>query len=539
MATKRYTTALSKTPKMQVANTKNGTFVRSNFHLFDPGLGAASPWKGIAFNCCRYSLMFHDCDFVGPIPALAYMKIMDRTWIWISTQQVVNLSVDPILTGVPGDNDPFSDSEIPTSPDTTDIDRSNTLNQESDTDADNSGGEDDIGADILRKALNKRIGIQYNRVQSETEKATKRRRELRNKDPLNGGPDSSDDSVDGNISKRIRTNSGVRPRKSKNKRNEIYRLAVGGSKRLYPCSDSEQEAEGYDNSRVPKRARVSGSKKNFTIYIQRGPAKAHQSRDLIRPADTLLNTLMVDRQHMTYQAPFYIDRTVGLIVDIDNQKETFDQNIFTQRFEDILASVSLKYPGRKFIMEYTTVNNLGPFRLDDSASYDKLRALLLALPASERAGMFTVTSSSKNRRTGKTVAFSLPGVTRIRFRNRVTMTQACPVMHTEAFPWNESPISDISNFVNLDAFLRALLKGNDWEQWYPDLVRPTYTVIQTAAADDEPESDMIFYPLNEREFKKLKDLVELAPKQTISIEIVKDYEANPVRPPITHFYVAS
>lgn len=537
MATQRYTIALSKTPKMQVANTKNGAFIRSNYHLFDPGLRMIEPWPGIHFSCGRYPVMRHNHDFIGPLPALAYMKIMDRNWIWISTEPGANPFSVPIRTGIPSQGDPFSDSEIPTSPDTTDIDQGNTLNQESDTDADLSPVENETrGTEILRKALNKRIGLQYNRVQSEAEKATKRRRELREKDPLNAGPDSSDDSVDENIPKRIRTSGGIRPRKSKNRRNEIHRLADGGSKRLYLLSDSEQDTD----ARAPKRARLSGSKKNFTTYIQRGPARAHQSRDLIRPADNLLNNSMLDRQQLTYQAPFYINRSMGLIVNVDGQKETFGQDIFTDKFDDIMAHVSAKHPGVKFTLEYTTVNDLGPFRIDSSASLEKLRAFLFALPAAERAGMLNITRTDKRkRRSGKTVTFDLPGLTRIRFRHRVTMTHACPIMHTEAFRWNESPISDISIFATLDDFLRALLKGNDWEKWYPASVRPAYTVTQTAAMDDEPESELIFHPLTEKEFKDLKNLIELAPKQTISIEIVKDYEAKLVRPPTTHCHVAS
>lgn len=538
MATKRYTTALSQTPKMQVENTKNGAFVRSNFHLFDPGLQISGPWPGVEFRCCRYRLMYHGQDFVGPIPSLTYMRIMDRTWIWISTEPAANPFGAPIFTAIPGEGDPVSDSEIPTSPDTTD--RGNTLNQESDTDADISPNENMVGGvETFRKALNKKIALQYNRVQSGAERAAKRRRELREKDPLNAGPDSSDDSVDESLLKRIRMSGGIRPRKSKNRRNEIYRLPDGRSKRLYPCSDSEQDLEDYGNARAPKRARVSDSKKNFTVYIQRGPARAHQSRDLIRPADTLLNTLMPDRQQLTYQAPFYINRTMGLVVNINGQKEIFDQDIFTRGFENIMAYVFAKHPGKEFTLEYTTVNDLGPFRLDNSEEYEKLKTFILTLPAAERAGMLTITYTEK-RRSGKKVTFSLPSVTRIRFRNRVTMTRACPVMHTEAFPWNESPIgSDICNFASLDDFLRALLKGNDWEQWYPDSVRPTYTVIQTAAADDEPESELIFYPLNENEFRNLKKLIELAPKQIISIEIVKDYEAKLVRPLTSHCHFAS
>lgn len=469
---KKYTKALTRGPKTQVVNTKNGAYIRSNFHLFDKG----GDWLGMKFTCCGYGLNSFGTDCVGPMPQFSYIELMDRTWVWISSGRKPAPGAIPKLKATPTPSDTSED--IPTDPDSdTDTDKENDADQENDTDQgrDATQGkdtdEDNLTDDttegeteVPRKLLYQRVEDHYTTVQLEARDLTKRRRELRKRDPLNMGPDSSDDSIDENMAKRLRTSSGVRPRKSKNKRNRTYKLADGRSKRLYPCSDSERDAGGHDptgNARTAKRARASNSKKNFTSYIQRGPARGRQSRNLIIPVDTLLATSMPNRQQLTYQAPFY----------------------------------PLLKPKR---------------------------------------GTFTTTPLTT--KINKNVTFDAPNTTRIRFRNRVNMTKASPIIHTEAFPWNESPIENICIFNSLDDFLKALLKGNNWEQWYPALVRPTYIVIESFRYDSDVD-ELIFNPLDENEFNQLKTLINLAPRHTILIEIVKDYESKKVsRPPLFLLY---
>lgn len=432
---------------------------------------------------------------------------MDRVWVWISVHR--GNKETPVV-------DP---------PEATDADADADADADVDTDIDIATDiEIDIDAEanerlILHQTLNDKIDLQYKKIQLEAVKLTKRRRELRNRDPQNDQRDSSDDSIDEKASKRARTSGGIKPRKQKNKKNETYKRANGKSKRLYAYSDSEQDSEGHDptgNFRTMKRVKFSKSKDNFTSYIQRGPADGFQSRSLVRPDDDLLGALMTNRQQLRYQAPFNKKRKVvgdAVVVQIGDRREPLDKAIFRNGYYRIVVYLREKYAlEEESILEYSTVDNPDLTTLDSEAAFAAFTSDLSIL---ECEGTIHITPPTR----------IVLDTTRIHSRNRVVMTKSEPIM-TYEYPWNISPIEDISKFPSLDEFLKTLLKGNDWEQWYPNLL--TIWFASTPEAEPQPI-------LTEDFFKKLQS----KPRQTIWFEIRKDYDGAVVSRllPIISLYI--
>lgn len=428
---------------------------------------------------------------------------MNRIWVWISIAN--HKSPDVEATDIDTDTDVHTDIET------------------------------EIGANtneglISDKTLNNRIDLQYKKIQLEAGKLTKRRRELRKKDPLNDGPDSSDDSIDERAPKRVRTSGGIKPRKRKNKNNETCKQADGKSKRLYTYSDSEQDSEGHDptgNSRTKKRVKLSKSKENFMSYIQRGPADGIHSRSLVRPDDDLLGALMTNRQQLRYQAPFNKKRKVvgdAVVVQLGDRREHLDKAIFKKGYYRIAVHLKEKYSLEEgFTLEYATVSNPDLAILDSEGAFSSFSNDLSIL---ECEGTIHITPLPTVE-----LPFIMLDKTRIRSRNCVVMTEAKPTGDTitHAYPWIVSPIEDISKFSSLDEFLKALLKGNDWEQWYPNLLTIWFA--------STPEAGHRYILLTEDELKKLK----LKPRRTLWFEIRKNYEgaAVSILLPITALYIGS
>lgn len=409
---------------------------------------------------------------------------MDRVWVWISVDR--GIKETPVV-------DP---------PEATNADVAADVDTDIDIDIDIDAKANE--GPILHQTLNNKIDLQYKKIQLDAVKLTKRRRELRNRDPLNGRRDSSDDSIDEKASKRART-GGIKPRKKKNKDNETYKQVDGKSKRLYVYSDSEQDSEGHDptgNCRTMKRVKFSKSKDNFTSYIQRGPADGFHSRSLVRPDDDLLGALMTNRQQLRYQAPFNKKRKVvgdAVVVQIGDRREHLDKAIFRKGYYRILVYLREKYAlEEESILEYSTGDNPDLTALDSEAAFAAFTGDLSILACE---GTIHITPPPTP---------IILDTTRIRSRNRVVMTKSEPIM-TYEYPWNISPIEDISKFPSVDEFLKTLLKGNDWEQWYPNLLTIWFGSMP------EAESQAI---LTEDLFKKLQS----KPRQIIWLEIRKDYD---------------
>lgn len=433
------------------------------------------------------------------------MRIMDRTWIWISTGPMPDLKVNPDVSATP--NAEITKSAKP-------------IGTDEATEKDKAP----------HKTLNEKIDLQYKKVQSEAKKLTKRRRELRKEDPLNNGSDSSDDSIDEKTPKRARINGGIKPRKRKNKKNEVFKQADGKSKRLYTCSDSEQDAEGHDptgNARTRKRAKLSKSKRNFADYIQRGPADGFQSRSLVRPADALLEIPMTGGKQLKYQVPFHREREANeifAILHLGDNREGLDSEIYQKRYRQIVTHLKEKYniKGECFI-SYTDPDGTNLVILDgEDINFISDPSFLLG--AGNEKAPPTVSKFAKT-------APNASNLTRIRYRNRITMTQARPTNHTTVSPWNVSPVEDLSKFSSLDDFLKTLLKGNNWEHWYPNLLTIKYIATKTVTTRDEPGPEARYDLLEENEFKELKS----KPGQTICIEISKSYEGEAVSSPPRDF----
>lgn len=425
------------------------------------------------------------------------MRLMNRTWVWISILHLrVPVYEPPKTTSTSTDTDTDTDTDI-------------------NIDTDIGNGTDTNERSILLKTLDDKIDLQYKRIQLEAGKLTKRRRELRKKDPLNDGPDSSDDSIDEKAPKRARTSGGIKPRKQRNKKNETYKQADGKSKRLYTYSDSEQDSEGHDptgNVRTKKRVKLSRSKENFMSYIQRGPADGFQSRSLVRPDDDLLGAPMANGQQQKYQAPFMINKKRkvagdAVVVQLGDRREHLDKAIFKKGYYRIVVYLKERYTLEEgSILEYTTANSPDPTILDSEEAFANFSNDLI-----ESEGTIHVTPSlAAPKPTPATFLLT----TRIRYRNCVVMTEAKPNNYTKNYPWNISSIKDVSEFSSFDDFMKALLKGNEWEQWYPNLL--------TVWCTPTPEIGYILF--TEDEFKKLKS----KPKQVVWVEIRKNYEGTAV-----------
>lgn len=426
---RKYGTALGKYPKVLVVNTDKGAFIRANSHRFQAGTGDIT--QGIRIEGCSYIMTAYGQDCLGPIPQFTYIRVMERIWVWVSTDPRPEAGeippapagmepwleeAPPLITPPPPEALPragklfveLPHGELPTQPNTPEDGKAREGKAAEKAPAlgaaqDKPGPEASVPLPseivVPQATLDERTDIQYQKVPLLAERLTKRRRELRKLDLKNFRADSSDDSIDEYMASNVL--SGIRPRKRRNVRNNNNKLPTGALKRLYVLSDSERDEEGHDPSggvRVRKRIKLSNSEQNYSLYAHRGLAMGRQSRDLIRPDNSLLYVPMENKQMQNYQT--YCSKRLRsarvLIVCKDKEEKVLEKRIFEGGYQRIVRYLSEELFSEEVDkLWYSTRRgeHMKPFSSEDA--YLDFCKDLKNLPKEEREGAIIITVEDK------------------------------------------------------------------------------------------------------------------------------------------------
>lgn len=592
-----------------MANTKEGTFIRSNTWRF------RGPGQNVFIEACGYRMSGFGRDCLGPIPDFTYLKLMGRTWVWISRPQLGpgpkrdGIKLGPGLKGdgiklgpgLKGDGIKLDSglegdgTEGGTSVDTPRITPGKIT----------PGPETDERSEkdqVARPGLNIRVCTKYKEIQLETLRLKERREGLRKLDTLNRLRESSDDSID-EPKMAFRPLGGIKPRTKKSKRSRIHKQPDRQSKKIYPYSDSENDSAGHDPTgaaRSNKRVRLSQSVENLTLYIQKSPPeKVPHLRSLVRPADTLLNKQMSKGQLSSY----YQDTPSinGAVVNILTGDKPYNLNIsiFRRGYQGIVQHLK-----EKDILEeggslwYITPKRPARMKLDSENAFIQLYHDLSDLPVAKKKGTidvqqlpqhefnlvvdgkktpvprsiwlrggeavkqylllfkmvepnaflsygYTPTEGASNPPNGtiepllnpskvaETVTISITDSTVMVFVNHSISTRPRylgPKTSRRIDKWNSNLNKltvRLSEFPDLEAFMKFCLKGKGWDPWYPSLVSAAYYIDPKSGAiptvDDKLPmvifNDKQYASLSKMTFKPTDALVILCSKAFIGKEV--------------------